>query len=243
MLFLDNKLTMLSKEYQKLDDEYSQLESEIEDLQSELDAVESKMSHVENQIKQVKAKLLEKKIHEINVFTDDPFVNDFIRASYFALKHADGGRQHFQYINITETELQATDSHRLIIIKCPHIPGELKNTKIKWGVRDNFNDHIVADVNYPDVYSAVPSKENARVYPKVNPKDFYSAFKPAPHGHCCVKIDFGGMEIGLNREYLDTALMVMDGEFDLYIRGDTQPLTFEGKDITVILMPVRLFSR
>jgi hypothetical protein len=54
-----------------------------------------------------------------------------------------------------------------------------------------------------------------------------------------VKIDFNGVKIGLNKEYVDTALMVIGGEFDLYVRDKLQPLTIEGKDTTVILLPVR----
>lgn len=240
MLALDNELTRLGKEHKKLANEYDQLESEISDLLSDQGDIEARMDRIELQMKTIKAKMTEKKIYEINKFTDDPFTNDFIRASYFALKEDDGHRQHFQYINITDTELQACDTHRLIIIKCPHIPDELKNTKIMWDVRESFKDHIETEVEFPDVHKVIPVKDNAKLFPGVNPKDFYSTFKPAPHNDHCVIIDFDGMVIGVNKEYLDTALMVLDGEFDLYVRDGLQPLTLEGDDITVILMPVRL---
>lgn len=240
MLALDNELIRLGKEYKKLTNEHDQLESEISDLLLDQGDIEARMDRIEAQMDMIKKKMTEKKIYEINKLTDDPFTNDFIRASYFALKEDDGHRQHFQYINITETELQACDTHRLVIIKCPHIPDELKNTKIRWDVREDFKEHIETDVEFPDVHKVIPPKDNAKLFPGVNPKDFYSTFKPAPHNDHCVIIDFDGVDIGINKEYLDEALMVLAGEFDLYIRGELEPLTLEGKDITVILLPVRL---
>jgi hypothetical protein len=202
------------------------------------------------QMKAVKTKMLEKKIYEINKFTDDPFVNDFIKASYFSFKADDNGRHQFQYINITETELQASETHRLIIIKCPHIQAELKNTKIKWDVRENFKDHVKTGVEFPDVHRVIPSKEGAKAYSGIKPENFYSLFKPSPFKFNpdnndveCVKIDFDSVRIGLNKEYLDTALMVLDGEFDLYVRGWLEPLTFESKDITIVLLPIRYSDR
>lgn len=241
MLFLDTELTRLSQKYQNMEDRYSQVESEINGLQDEMDDLENDMNRIEAQIKTVKEKLLQKKMSDINLFTDDRFTNDFIRVSYFAAKSED--RVTFQYINITDSELQASDTHRLIIVKCPCIPDELKNTKIKWDVRDNFKDHIETDVKFPDVNAVMPKKEGATLYPGVNPENFYNLFNPKlpmlSNSVECVKINFGGVNIGLNKEYLDTALMCIGGEFGLYVRGQLEALTLESKDTTVLLLPVR----
>jgi hypothetical protein len=243
MLFLDTELTRLSQLYQKLGGRYSEVESDMYGLQDELDDIESSMDRIVAQIETVKEKLLQKKMSDINVFTDDKFTNDFIRASYFAAKGEN--RPGFQCINITDSELQASDTHRLIIVKCPCIPDELKNTKIKWDVRDNFKDHIKTDVEFPNVNAVIPSKEGATLYPGANPENFYTLFNPKPltfsHNNSveCVKINFGGVNIGLNKEYLDTALMCIGGEFDLYVRGQLEALTLESKDTTVLLLPVR----
>lgn len=243
MLFLDTKLTKLNQEYQKLDSRYDEVSSEIDSLQSELNDLEGDMERLEAQIKNVKEKLLTQKISDINVFTDDKFTNDFIRASYFAAKCDE--RIAFQYINITDSELQASDTHRLIVIRCPCIPKELKNTKIKWDIRENFKDHTETDIDFPNVEKVIPGNEGAALYPGVKPENFYSIFNLKPlieypnRDIECIKIDFNDVKIGLNKEYLDTALMCLGGEFDLYVRGKLEPLTFEGRNTTVILLPVR----
>ena len=115
-LQLDSQLIQLNNKYDKLDRRFDFLEEEIESLQDEKDNLEYEMNGLEAQIKNIKTELLDLKIQDINVFTDDKFTNDFIIASYLASKDEER-RGLFQFINITDTELMATDAYKGIIIK------------------------------------------------------------------------------------------------------------------------------
>lgn len=248
MLFLDHKLIKAKEECMQLEHEYRQLESDIEVMESKLDSVKERIDLLSSQMEIVKGRMLAK-ISQTNKFSEDPFVNDFIRASYFSLRNTWHNHnplfKNFQYVNLTETELQASNRHQLITIKCPHIPNELKNTKVIWSVRDNFKNHIKTDVVFPNIHSVIPSNENSKLYPNVSPENFYPSFKPVsltidfPTVYYLVRIDFDGIDVWLNQDYLNTALICIGGAFNLYVRDTLGALTMENESTSIVLMPVK----
>ena len=131
-LQLDSQLIQLNDRYRKLERRFDFLEEEIETLQDEKDSLETEISIIEGQIKSVKIELLDLKCRDINKFTDDKFTNDFIAASYFAVKD-EWCRRLFQFVNITDTELMASDTHTGVIIKCDCIPRRCEELKDQVG--------------------------------------------------------------------------------------------------------------
>lgn len=245
-LQLDSQLIQLNNEYIKLDKRFAFLEEEIESLEDEKDSLESEMSSLEGQIKRIKTQLLDLKIQDINVFTDDKFTNDFIVASYLAMKD-DERRGQFQYINITDIELMATDGYKGIIIKCDCIPDDVKNSKIKWDVRSNFAENINHELGeFPDLKSII---EGARSTHKKAPtsltaKEFYETFEalePEDHGVTIIKLKIADIKIAFNKEFLDTALMCMGEEsFDVYVGGHLNPVLLESGSRSIVVLPIRV---
>lgn len=247
MLDLDAKLIKFTQEYRSSYERCTEKESEIEKLQEQMIALNSDVEDIEmymisilKEIKTIKKRLLE---GNVCAFSNDQFINDFIRASYFC--NIEGERPVFQYVNITENQLQASDTHRLIVIKCPCIPDELKNSKIMLNVRDNFKDHINTDIEYPNIDAVIPQKEGYDLFTGVSSNNFYKLFntqsKPLLHDNgVMVNVDFAGVKICFNKDYLDTALLFMGGNFDLYVKGALDPLIIENKDTMIVVCPMAL---
>jgi vacuolar-type H+-ATPase subunit I/STV1 len=240
---LDKKLLELQHKHNQLNSRYAEIEGEIEHLESKKFELEAEINKIELQIEAIKEQLLEIEMNKINAFIDDQFTNDFIRASYFALRNEETTRPVLKHVNITEFELMATDLYRGIIIRCSCIPTELKNSKIKWDVREDFAANINRDLgNFPDLKAVIDeTKKNSKIiFRDVEPNEFYSKFEPADHPRA-LRLRYSDENdlITLNKYYLDISLKCLEGQtFYVYITDRNSPIVMESDDTSIIIMPM-----
>lgn len=241
-LELDEKLIELTKARNNLSSQYDALQEQIDDLEYEKDGINRKMDTVELRISDIKKKLLQSKVENINKFTNNTFVNDFIRASYFAAKEGDLPSQYY-YINITETELIACDSGKMaVFIKSDYIPDNLKNTKIKWDARDNFEEHIDTNIRAIDIKRLLEVTAETKVIVRGCTVEMFSILVqayPSEKLDYAVNLSTAKACILVNKEYLDTALMAMQDEvFEICTKGGITPIVFRGAKTTAMIMPM-----
>jgi DNA repair exonuclease SbcCD ATPase subunit len=186
---LDKKILKLTKEHRELSSAYDQVCEEIEELEYRQESLESRMDGIEEEIKDLKERMLITKIQQLDIKTDDPFLKDFITASYFCIRSDESTRPILCNVNITENELQACDGYRAIIIRNSDIPISLKNTKVKWDVRDNFEQHINSeDGEYMNLKSAYPVKDKLTFkLEDLSTDDFYEKLN-VEDGDTCKRI-------------------------------------------------------
>ncbi len=244
-LELDNELIQLTKAYARKNIIYDNLEMEIEALEDEKSDLGDEIDIMEKQIEKIKKQLLEQKMEQLSTFTDDPFINDFIKASYFTEKSDDCNRPLFNLVNITENTIEATDARRLIAIKNDAIPATLKNTKIKWDVRQDFEDNISNfKTEFPATGGIIKDAKKGTYQGKVKVAELCSKYNAkitaqGQRGYIAT-LDFVGQEISFNKTFLDQALMVFDGaEVDLYTRDKISPILMENEKVTVLLCPTK----
>lgn len=242
---LDKRIIDLQKKYAILNDEYDSLTEQIEDLENEQEIVGSKMETIEDELKALKNRLINEKTEELNIETDDPFVRDFITASYFCNKYPE--RPVLSCVNVTNNELQAVDGYKAIKIKNSNIPEELKGKLIKWEARENFKDYILENPHGEFI-------ELDRVYPKhedctfklenLTTNEFYDKSNVKFHQNY-----YGGtimtmqtdVTIGINKEYLEMALLPFKGEtFNMYSGSPVEPIVFENEHKSVLILPIRI---
>ena len=246
---LDAKLIELQKSRAPIEREVERLEVEIEFLEDEKTDSENKLIDIDNQIKSIKKKFYEDKIKRLDVFTDDQFTNDFIRASYFSNRDSEDGSMSFNYVNVADSEIVACTGFMLIKINSDYIPDNLKNTRIKWDTRSDFEQHINHEVKSIPSYKKIlgeAEKTHRLVAEKVKASDFWQVVKDVAHTpetmYMCamVKFKIGGLNITFNEEYLKTGLMGMgDEEFAVYAHTDIAPMILQGIRTTVVLLPMR----
>lgn len=241
MLKLDADLINCIRLIKHHNERHTSLAEQLIEMRSELYDIECKIDCTMKKIEDITNEILDS---NSCIFNKDPFINDFIRASFFASRDVD--RYKFQFVNITDSYIQATNAHMLISIKCPFIPHELKNTKILWDVRYNFKGHINTSVEFPDFNDGLPKRDNYVLFGGINPANFYNLFDTEITEIYTDKkeadIDFAGVKLMLNKKYLDTALLCIGNDFDLYIRGPFDPLIMESKDTLIAICPMRTAS-
>lgn len=247
-LELDIKLTTLTKKYQDLNEKYEEIESEIDDLQGDLSIVESKMDEVEDQINTVKKELLNRKVEDLNIVTDNSFINDFVKASYFCDKMSDGIRPTFECVNITENELMGCDGYRAIVIRNAEIPDNLKSTKIEWSVRNDFEQHIEKELGeYVNISKIIKEIKDSIKYTIKNvTSELFDESLDAKvvnenyRGETVTRLTYRDLDVFLNKEYLDTALLCLNGqEFDVSLTDPLGPVLFENDKFSIIALPLR----
>lgn len=248
---LERTITALSNETTELISEQEDISSQLEqldELEQEYSDLETEIQQKENAIKKGK-KLFYEASRSLDTFTGDKFTDDFIKASYFASK--EDVRPYLNYIKITGNQLIAIDGYRAIIIKNTNIPDELKNTFIKWHVRNNFKNYIEApDDRYPDVIKIFEDiKKLNKKIAKVKASDFYSLLnvhdaKNQKGFTCDVAIlDIKDIKMALNKEYLDIALMCFgDSEFDVYLSDSFSPIKLENENISEVVLPIKIMN-
>jgi len=241
-LELDQKLIKLTKERAVLSSRYDELDEQIFDVTEERDNVERRMDTLDLRIYDIKKQLLQSRVKDINVFTDDPFTNDFIRASYFAAKEDDLPAS-FYYINLTENELIACNGGQIaVIIKSDCIPDNLKNTRIKWDARSGFEEHVdrkVSAINIKKLLEVMADTE--LIVSDCTAGTLTDLVQVYPSGKLdyAVKLNTAKARMTVNKEYLDTALMVMGDEvFDICCKGGLTPIIFKSDRITATAMPI-----
>ena len=245
---LDARLIELQKKRIPLEKKIESIEAEIEILEDDKTDVENDLSDIDKQIKNVKKKLLEDKVKSLDVFTDDQFTNDFMRASYFCSKD-ECGSVAFDFVNLTDSEIIACTGFVLIKINSDCIPENLKNTRIKWDVRKDFEQHINREVkpipNYGKILGEA-EKTPRLVAEKMKASDFWNVARDITHTpetkYMCAMVHFkiGNLSITFNKEYLNTGLMGMgDEEFTVYAHANITPMILQGTRTTVIALPMK----
>ncbi len=244
---LDQQLIELTNYYNKYNIEYASIQEKIENMEAQRDHLEHLINGIETSIYLTKQKIIEIQILETDYSSDDPFEKDFFYASFFANRENDSNRPLYEHINITDNELWASDTRRGIIIKNNNIPSELRNTIIKWDVRDNFASNINKNVDrpYPDLKQVINQEKNAaecRVE-NITAKDFYRLFKLEPvvqgEHRIIAKISCLGMEIMFNKFYIDIALKCLENmQFTVLIKDRESPIVFDNDAMSIIIMPI-----
>lgn len=242
---LDKRIIELQKQYVKLGGRYDFLTEEIEDLETERENIGSKMELIEDELKTLKDRLINEKTEKLNIETADPFVRDFITASYFCNKYPE--RPVLSCVNVTNNEIQAVDGYKAIIIKNSNIPEELKGKLIKWEARENFKDHILKsphgdfielDKVYPKHEDCTFKLENLTTnefYDKLNVK-----FRENYYGGTIMTMNTN-VTIGINKEYLEMALLPFKDEtFNMYSGSPVEPIIFENEHKSVLVLPIRI---
>lgn len=239
----DLKLMQLRKIYDRLEDAYNTALDESETLEMRLEELENEMQYTEKQIKTLKNQIINVK-KESNEM-EDTFNNNFIKASLFACE--DPLRDRIYGVNLTENKIMATDGTKGIIIKCVCIPDNLKNTRINWYARDNFEDNIIApEEKFYDFEQFLKKCKKAKKYTidKINSHNFFKMFnaKNTSKYETLKQIELSHEELKIlfNKELLDLALMCMgDKEFTVYLADDKSPMILEHDEISTIIMPMR----
>lgn len=239
---LDTELLSLTTKYNNLDQKFSVIESEIEDLENEKDDIEIEMSSLEKRIAELESEILLQEIS--SKISGGNFTNAFIKASCFA-QRKEGGNGIFKHVSIGENKLIASDKFRVVILRGINVPEELKNSAIKYDVRENFADNINKEVGkFPDVKEVVRKAREASTITKLlTSKDFYEHFnievKPKTYKHDIdiVKLNTG---IQFNKFNLYTALLCFgDEQFDFYAKGILDPVLFDNENMSVVIAPLR----
>ena len=246
---LDAKLIELQKSRVPAKNKLSRIEAEMEDLEYDKCEAENELETIDRQIKNISKKIFEAKVKSIDVVTDDQFTNDFIRASYFSNRDSEDGSISFSYVNIADSEIVACTGFMLIKINSDCIPENLKNTRISWDTRTNFEQHINRDVKEIPSYKKIlgeAEKTHRLVAEKMKASDFWQAVKDVTHTpetrYRCAMVNFkiGDLNITFNEEYLKTGLMgIGDEEFTIYAYNPITPMILQGTRTTVVLMPIR----
>lgn len=240
----DLKLMQLRKIYDRLEDAYNTALDESETLEMRLEELENEMQYTEKQIKTLKNQIINVK-KESNEM-EDTFKNNFIKASLFACE--DPFKKTFYSVNLTKNKIMATDGIKGIIIKCDCIPDNLKNTRINWYARDNFEDNIIApEEKFYDLEQYLKKCKKAKKYSvdNVNSNNFSKTFNAAKHVNEYesleqIRLSHEEMKILFNKELLDLALMCMgDKNFTAYLTDDKSPLMLEHDEVSTIIMPMR----
>lgn len=235
---LDSKLIELLKEQQIVEAECEEIEGEIEECEMRKDCLESRAEGIESEINSIKKRMLEASFN-----AENKFLQDFIKASWFC--STVDSRSIVQYVRIVDDKLIALDGYKAIAIKTD-VPQELKNTFIKWDVRENFGKYIENIEQYPDVEKIFEDAENETIdtYFNVIPEEFYEKFNAEkinePFYGDVWLIKCGNTEICFNKEYMNPALMALKGsEFTLKVGGEVKPIVLENEYMKIIVLPIK----
>lgn len=242
---LDKRIVDLQKKYVILSDEYNDITEQIEDLEDEQNEIDGKMELIQEELKTLKYRLINEKTEELNVESDNPFIRDFILASYFCDKNLN--RPILSCVNVTKDELQAVNGYMAIRIKNQSIPEELKGKLIKWEAREKFEDYVLEnpeskfielDKVYPKHEDCTFKLENLRAdtfYDRLNVK-----FLEEYWGGTIMTMQTD-VTIGINKDYLDTVLLAFKGEsFTMYSGTPVEPILLENEHKSVLILPIRL---
>lgn len=249
LIEFEQKYQELHKRNSEIISEISGIVSEIEDLQNEIEALESEQSDIEDSMEKIKERIaqiknnrLTKNIWDLNIETDDAFIQDFIKASYFTEKTNE--RPVLNTVNITDYEMQAADGYRGIIIKNNDIPKELQSHKFNWDIRENFKNNISDkdEEKFIDLQSIMPKENDARYAAfNINPENFYETFKITKYDEKVVLLHYKGLEIACRKEYIDDSLFVLMGEtFSVYFYNDKSPIFLKTDRLQIMLLPIRI---
>lgn len=243
-LSLDQKLIKLTNDRKHLDFRFRQIQGDIDDLEEKKDSVGCEIDDLDRAIEKIKEQIRSSVLYS---FSEDKFTNDFIKASYFALKD-DDTREYFRCVYIADEELMATDSYRGIIIKCDVIPEQIKNSLIQWDIRESFKKYKKEiDGKYPDLKGIIQKIRDThkKVMEDIKATDFYTVVEmqpiPTDEEMELVSIQCAEFKVILNKRYLDEALICFSGEsFSIHMKDEKSPILLESGNISVAIVPLRI---
>lgn len=247
LLKLEQELNQMKRNYEEMDTRYDILATNIEELETEKDCLGEEMNDLEVMIETAEKELQQLRFENLNVFTDDPFTNAFIQASYFADRSINTVRPVLACVHITHDELWALDGFKGIRIKCDDIPVALVGSNIKWDTRVDFiNPKYHVEGEYPKLLSLYDDEykysmtdltvDNFRE--KLKAEDKISSINDEIDlTHlCCDKL-----HIAFNIKYLTPALEALRGQtFTAYFNTSTSPMRLTSDKMDILVLPVRL---
>lgn len=255
---VENKLKDLKdlrEELEETQEEYADVTSEIEDLSWGLSNLEyeqyrlkNKEIKLEKEIKDLEKQLMNKEFEELdNTLTGDKFRDAFIKCSWFCSKY-ENYNDLLTYVKITGKRLMATDGYRGIIVECNNIPENLKNTYIRWDVRNNFTENanpIVGASNYLEVLDKRIQECNDNQILLINESKFKEMFyhesrKESDKNITILKhLD---VKVAFNQDYLETILRAFKN-MDIEVYWPEcwyEPIMIRSQYQSALLLPIRL---
>ncbi|AFK94259.1 MULTISPECIES: hypothetical protein [Thermoanaerobacterium] len=234
---LEKELKLLTNKAEKLEREHSELEEQIYDLEIEKNDIESELDEINHKIN-----IIRQNINDFVNNNTDPFVMDFIKASFFCEQRYETG---LSYLKITNNEIIACDGYRAIAVKNNDIPNNLKNTFIKWNVRTSFAEKTERDMRYPNIDIKQIAKnvmENYIYKIRTDSNGFYKVFNIEYTSSNDVNIMILNDYIALNQKYLEIALNTFDKleNFDVYIVNKLREILLINNRISIIILPILL---
>ena len=237
---LDKQLIDFTAMRNRKNKEYGKLEDEIESLEDDRDFLNKEICNLEIKIKDATERLVSKGQLK---FSDNPFLDDFVKASLFAERRDKVMRSIFEHVAINDSHLLASNRFTFVAIKNDHIPEALKNTAIRWDVRQDFEENIaIIDSSFPETDVIIEDAKTGTHRGKFNAWEFYSQFAcdvvKDEYGLYMV-VKFPDRNIKFNKNYFDQALLLFgDSEMDFYTRDDESPVLMESEKITVVMAPM-----
>ncbi|MBV1817316.1 hypothetical protein KUA25_04485 [Bacteroidales bacterium MSK.15.36] len=244
------EINKLKQELEDNEAEYEDIQDEIANLAYQIDCLESDKYRSEEigkniaaKIKSLEKRLANKNFDELdNKLTGDKFRDSFIKASYFC--SMDGENEILNHVNIEEDRLIATDGYRGIIIECDEIPSGLKNTFIKWDVRENFKENAKSRIWRIINLSEIIKNTKSNTVLKLEAEEFLEKlyFETVEVNGAITILNYKNIKVAFNKKYLDTLIKVFKGiEMTVYYpKNYWSPLIIAGGGQQAILSPVRL---
>lgn len=243
-----NKLVILRKKLGETKEEYRGVTSEIEDLSWNLDNLENEQYKLENKeiklekkIEELERQLRDKEFEELdNTLTGDKFKDAFIKCSWFCRRY-DNDNVDLSYVRIEDDRLLAIDGYKAIIVDCDNIPEELKNTFIKWDVRDGFANNIEERPNTILSIDDAIRKGKGNVKIKMNEREFREKLHWKGKGKFEI-LEHKNKKVAFNKEYLNLVLRTFKC-MDIIVywpNSEYMPLVIKNENQEVMLLPVVL---
>lgn len=246
------KLEGLREELEETQEEYADVTSEIEDLSWDLSNLENEQYRLEKkesdlfkEIQELEEQLMDKEFEELdNALTGDKFRDAFIKCSWFCRKYEDTSVP-LTHVKITGKRLVATDGCIGIVIECDSIPEELKNTFIRWDVRENFKDNAEKKPmsNFSFIDDAIKEGKGYLTL-QTNLEEFKEKLwhkTKTLYEEEIVILSFNSEKVAFKKKYLDIALKTFDTDIVVYWpKTKYSPLIIENEGQKAILLPIRL---
>ncbi|HHV37871.1 MAG TPA: hypothetical protein GXX70_00050 [Tepidimicrobium sp.] len=234
--------------------EHADIEGRILDLEGDLFYLENEEAGIIKEIKDLKTRLSNMVVSEVDdTLTGDEFRDAFIKCSWFCRRQAvldDVVPYWYEHIRITNSRLVGSDGYRAISIKCDSIPENLKNTYIRWDVRNNFTENanptsIVGASNYLKTLDKLMQQYNDNKILLINESKFKEMFyhesrKQSDKNIIILKLL--GVKVAFNQDYLETMLRAFKNmDIEVYCPECWhEPIMIRSQYQSALLLPMRL---
>lgn len=238
---LRGRLGETLEEYKSVTSEIEELAYDLSNLENEQYRLENREIELENEIQELEKRLMDKEFEEIdNTSTGNKFRDAFIKCSWFCRKY-DDNNMHLSYVRIEDDRLMATDGYKAIIVNCDNIPRELRNTFIRWDIREDFENNVERKLNTILSIDDAIQKGRGDIKFKMDEREFRERLHRKDRGNFEI-LEHNNKRVAFNKEYLDLALMIFEGMDIMVYWPNTKhmPLVIKSKGQEVMLLPVVL---